>query len=410
MEDGHLEATHLGEAGVDVEGVVVTGQPVDGGLLLSGLLLDNDIRGASGGLVGSSSGATVSRLLLPTETTAPSEEDGHLVVKDLLASLSVGGGDSLPDNSGVALVNNLDELTLGDELAGGGDWVLLDLEVLLAVEEHHGVEVGNEVIKRVGELGIEWGNDAEGGDGLEVLSTLKYVAEIGALGTDTKVVKHDVALGVVELSSLALSLEGFLLGLEVLVIAAGALKIDTTAVRDQVQKVEGSYIIPSLFYTKHYMVTMVHEKMGCSYLSRAGLVLHIRHDLLETVLGLRGMVGAVVKSDDVVPVLDNLLRSQGNVDGEAVTSSALPPGLADPTAANLVEATGGVGNLVAGESEDERSNVVGLEGLDKLLGKDGLGHGSTGVGGDSIDEDVVLRTLERKSAREAENGAFLHSS
>jgi len=121
------------------------------------------------------------------------------------------------------------------------------------------------------------------------------------------------------------------------------------------------------------------------------------------------VVGPAVKRNDVVPVLDNLLGGKGHIDGEAVASGALPPGLANPAAANLVKATGRVGDLVAGKSEDERSNVVRLEGLDELLGKDGLGHSSAGIGGNGVDIDVVLGTLKGEGAGEAQNGAFLHT-
>lgn len=120
------------------------------------------------------------------------------------------------------------------------------------------------------------------------------------------------------------------------------------------------------------------------------------------------MVGAGVEGDNVVPVLDDLLGGKRNVDGEAVAESALPPGLAAPTGADLVETTSGVlGDLVGAEGKDKGSNVVGLEGLNKLLGKDGLGHGSTGVGGDGVNIDVVLGTLEGNGAGEAKDGAFL---
>lgn len=91
-------------------------------------------------------------------------------------------------------------------------------------------------------------------------------------------------------------------------------------------------------------------------------------------------------------------------------SSVLLFGLVDLIIVNFVEVIGGVGNFVVGESEDERSNVVGFEGLDKFFGKDGFGYGSIGVGGDSIDEDVVFCIFECKSVREVENGVFLYLS
>ena len=119
------------------------------------------------------------------------------------------------------------------------------------------------------------------------------------------------------------------------------------------------------------------------------------------------MVRAAVEGNDVLPVLDHLLGGQGHVDGEAVASGALPAGLAGPAAADLVQSTGGVRYLVAGESQDEGCNVVGLEGLDELLGQDGSRHGRAGVGGNGVDVDVVLEALKSESAGEAENSAFL---
>ena len=151
------------------------------------------------------------------------------------------------------------------------------------------------------------------------------------------------------------------------------------------------------------------KRGGSSYLARA-LVLHVGHDLGKGILGLGGVVGTLVEGDDILPVLDNLLRGQGHVDGEAVAAGALPPGGTNPAAADFVEAASGVlGNLVAAESKDKRSNVVGLEGLDELLGEDGLGHGGTSVGGDGVDEDVVLGTLEGDGTGEAKDGAFLET-
>lgn len=118
---------------------------------------------------------------------------------------------------------------------------------------------------------------------------------------------------------------------------------------------------------------------------------------------------AIVKVDNLLPLLDNLLRHQRHVDGEAVAAASLPSSLADPAAADLVKAASGVGALVAAEGEDKGSNVVGLEGVDHLLGHDGGGHGSAGVGGNGVDVDAVLEALESQSAGEAKDTAFLCS-
>lgn len=172
VQDGHLEASHLGELGVDVERVVVTAESVDGSLLLGRLLLDDDIRGAVGHLVDGGGCAAVSTALLAAEAATAPEEDGHLVVEELLARLGVDGGDAVLDNGGGALVDDLEQLGLGDEAAAGRDGVLLDLEVLLAVQQHHGVEVGDDVIEAVGGLGVKGRDDAEGRENLEVLVAL----------------------------------------------------------------------------------------------------------------------------------------------------------------------------------------------------------------------------------------------
>lgn len=109
-------------------------------------------------------------------------------------------------------------------------------------------------------------------------------------------------------------------------------------------------------------------------------------------------------------MLDDLLRNQLHVDGEAMTAGSLPAGLAAPTAADLVESASRLGAAVAAESEDERRNIVGLEGLDHLLGHDGGGHLSAGVGGDGVDVDVVLLALNGSGTRESKDTAFLFNN
>jgi hypothetical protein len=143
-----------------------------------------------------------------------------------------------------------------------------------------------------------------------------------------------------------------------------------------------------------------------SYLARA-LVLGVGQDLLQALLGLGRVVGALVKSDNAVPDLDDILGGQRLVDGEAVAAGPLPAGGANPAAADLVKAAGRVGHLVAAQGQHDRGDVLGLESLDELLGKDGAGHGGTGIGSDGVDVDVVLGTLEGQGTAEAEDGAFL---
>jgi hypothetical protein len=119
------------------------------------------------------------RLLLAPEPAAPAQEHYHLVVEDLLAGVGEHSGDPVAHDGGVALVDDLEEPALGDELRVGGDGVLLDLEVLLAVQEHHGAEVGDDGVEGVGELGVEGGDYAEGGNCLEVFGALAVGGEWG---------------------------------------------------------------------------------------------------------------------------------------------------------------------------------------------------------------------------------------
>lgn len=88
-------------------------------------------------------------------------------------------------DGGVALVHDLQQLGLGDDLAGSGDRELANLEVLLAVEKHHGAEVWNEGIVREGGFDIKLGDDTVGGKDLKVLSalaTLSVRTDVSLLG------------------------------------------------------------------------------------------------------------------------------------------------------------------------------------------------------------------------------------
>lgn len=220
VQDGSLEATHLGKRGVHVQRVVVTAQAVDGGLVQRHGLLGNVVGSASRGLVGSRGSAAVTTLLLAVEATGAAEEDGHLVVENVLTGLGVLGGDTSADNGGVALVNNLEQLAARDQSAASRDGVLADLEVLLAVEKHHGVEVGHDSVVAERHLRREGRDNAEGGKKLEVLGTLKDVVELLGLGTDTDVVEDRVTLLKLELGRIALLVERLADGSQVLVRGA----------------------------------------------------------------------------------------------------------------------------------------------------------------------------------------------
>jgi hypothetical protein len=55
------------------------------------------------------------------------------------------------------------------------------------VEEHAWVEVGDDLVKREGGLSVEWRDDTECGDYLEVLVAFVDKGEVGALGANSKV-------------------------------------------------------------------------------------------------------------------------------------------------------------------------------------------------------------------------------
>lgn len=72
----------------------------------------------------------------------------------------------------VALVDDLDELGARQETAGCWDRVFQDFEILLAVEQHHGVEVGDERVVAKGRLSFKGWDDTEAGEDLEVFGSL----------------------------------------------------------------------------------------------------------------------------------------------------------------------------------------------------------------------------------------------
>jgi hypothetical protein len=109
VEDGLLEAADLAELGVDVQRVAVSRQAVDGSLLFGRLLLDNRVGLALRCLVDAGRGTTVGALAGTAEAAGTTDEDGALVVEEVLAGLLVLGGRAGDDEAGVALVDNLDE-------------------------------------------------------------------------------------------------------------------------------------------------------------------------------------------------------------------------------------------------------------------------------------------------------------
>lgn len=130
------------------------------------------VRSTGRRLVGGSGGTTILGLLVAVEATGATEEDGHLVVEDVLTGLGVLGGDAGADNGGVALVDDVEEFGARHETTARGNGELADFEVLLAVEEHHGIKVGDDGVVAEGGLGGEGRDDTVGWENLEVLSAL----------------------------------------------------------------------------------------------------------------------------------------------------------------------------------------------------------------------------------------------
>ncbi|KAG9533311.1 multifunctional beta-oxidation protein-like protein, partial [Aureobasidium melanogenum] len=140
MKDGSLEATDLGELRVNVQWVAVTRQTVDGSLLFAGLLLDHGVWLALRSL--------------------------------LLACILVLGGGTGRHDTGVTLVNNLNQLGVCYQSSLGRDGEGLDLEELLSVEKHVRREVRHNLIEGEGRRRVERRNDTKGWDDLEVVITL----------------------------------------------------------------------------------------------------------------------------------------------------------------------------------------------------------------------------------------------
>ena len=187
VKDGHLEAAYLAEFGVNVERVTVAAQAVQRRLVLACLLLDDSIGSALWRLVHGSGRATIATLLGSTEGARATNEYCCFVVEDVLARVCILGGGTGHNDAGCALVNNFNELGVGNKLGFCGNRELSDLKELLAMEKHHRGEVGHTVAERERCYGIEWRNDTEGGKNLEVVVTFEYKGEISSLGTNSEV-------------------------------------------------------------------------------------------------------------------------------------------------------------------------------------------------------------------------------
>ena len=153
------------------------------------------------------------------------------------------------------------------------------------------------------------------------------------------------------------------------------------------------------------MFSLFHSRKGLdgrekgSYLTRTALlVLHVRHDALQSVLSGLWVVGtSIFKVGDALPLLEDGFWSQLLVNWEAVSTRSLPAGLSDPAATDFVKvASSWLGNLVGAKCYDKWRYVVWLESLNHLLWKNGSGHGGSGVWRNGVDQDVVLGSLTGK--------------
>jgi hypothetical protein len=89
-----------------------------------------------------------------------------------------------------------------------------------------------------------------------------------------------------------------------------------------------------------------------------------------------------------------------------VATSALPPRRCEPAGAHLIQSASWLRGLVRYEEKDNRGIVVGLEGLDNLLGHDRAGQLGASIRRNGVDVDVILLALKRERLGEAKNTAL----
>lgn len=361
MEDGDLKASDCCHLRVNVERVPVSRETVERSLILACLLGDDMVGLAAGDLVGGCGCTTVDSLLLAAKVAGPANEHSELVDANVVA-LPIRGLDADGGDTSFALVQDVDDIRGGGQLGVGGERPD-DLEVLLAVKEHHGVERREDFAKWNAVHGRKRGDYTESRDGGEGLAVLINEVEIGTLGADTEVVKDDIALGVGE----GLRWEGQrLCGLD----------INLSVLRNDLGT--GSFGI------------------------RLGSVLKVGNNALHR-LGSRVRMGGatVLKVGDLVPLLRDVFGQQVLVNGEPVAAGTLPAELADITSADLKERPV-LGGLFVAEVGDQGGDHLGLEGGEHVWGQDGLGHARGGDRGNDVAVDIVLLALESKRSGEAD--------
>lgn len=149
--------------------LVVSAETVEGSMVLRDGIFRDKVGCPRRRLVGSCSGAAVGGCLLTVKASRSADKGGHLVVKHIFTSACIDSRQANLDHCCVALVEDLEKLASCDQVRRRGHRVLSNLEVLLAVKQHHGVEVGDDLVESecvVG--GHEWANTV-GRQNLEVL-------------------------------------------------------------------------------------------------------------------------------------------------------------------------------------------------------------------------------------------------
>ena len=147
-----------------------------------------------------------------------------------------------------------------------------------------------------------------------------------------------------------------------------------------------------------------------SYLARTTLlVLHIRHDALQSFLWVGRVISATIfEVCDSLPLGKNSLWGKLNVYWEAITTTSLPAGLTNPARSNFVKVSSWVGHFIRTKSNNQWGYIVWLESLYHLFWHNGAGHCCSGIGGNGVNVDVVLGTFTSESARETKNTTFLY--
>lgn len=157
------------------------------------------------------------------------------------------------------------------------------------------------------------------------------------------------------------------------------------------------------------MAEKAHSYLALAPGWRTHLIPHVSHDTLQAFLGVFRMVcSSIIEIDNLCPLLKDIFRRKLLVYGEAMATRSLPPCSSNPAASNFKEATSRWRwHLITAEQNNQRRYVVWLESLNHLLGHDCSGHGSTGVGCDCVNINIVFRTFTGKRTGETKDTTFL---